>query len=403
SFLVFYSPASFSFTLKELYEVSLQNSEAIRVKKLDVEIARKTHSQVFSAILPTLSLSSTKTIREASSSAGAFGETEQTNSSIELSQTLFKGGAEYFSLPASRQSIKVSELNLKAYEIQYYDDLSSKFFNTLKLRQEINIIQRQINNLLQQVTTLKNRARIGKNRQTDVLAAQTQLARTVAESSQIKLQLQLAENDLRQYCALNNISELIDNNTVDSLKINSAWEQKILKSPNIEALEVQIEISDDQLAVARSSFLPSLKLDGNYYLQRSGILKDSDWDITLSAEWNLFNGGYDQAEKKKKLYEKNQYELKLSQLRRQKQIEFESTLTNFQQNIEIVKQLDHAVQLSKKNYEQHKKDMNQGLVNQLDVLRVLQDYLQTERTYNQYYFTTKYTWHKLKALAGETL
>ncbi|MCB0414924.1 MAG: hypothetical protein KDD50_11355, partial [Bdellovibrionales bacterium] len=50
SFLVFYSPASFSFTLKELYEVSLQNSEAIRVKKLDVEIARKTHSQVFSAI-----------------------------------------------------------------------------------------------------------------------------------------------------------------------------------------------------------------------------------------------------------------------------------------------------------------------------------------------------------------
>ena len=67
---------------------------------------------------------------------------------------------------------------------------------------------------------------------------------------------------------------------------------------------------------------------------------------------------------------------------------------------QIVKELDESVKLSRRNYREHVKDGNQGLVSQLDVLRAHQQYLQAQRQYHQQFYLAKIKWVQLRGLVG---
>ena len=66
----------------------------------------------------------------------------------------------------------------------------------------------------------------------------------------------------------------------------------------------------------------------------------------------------------------------------------------------ILLKLENAKKLSELNYKQHLKEARQGLVSQLDVLRVLEESIQAQQIYDQQEFEIKKAWVQLKVLAG---
>ena len=397
-FLVFFSGVSQAQTLKQVFEAAKSYSASMKDKRLAVEQAEEEKSKAYSTVLPTVSANSSNVWRD-QANVGAFGEGYQRTSWLNLSQPLFQGGAEYHALGIARRYPEIARLEKVTGELQLYEEVAAGFYELLRLVRQETIYSEQIMTLEKRVSTLKNRARIGRNKKTDVLAAESQLARTRAEAVRVESQLVAAANTLSNLTGLESF-QLKDPVDVKKLVVGTAWQENLQSVPYLKAAELSLEVAKKEVSVVKANFLPSIDLDGNYYLERAGILQESDWDVTVTATWELISGGEDLSEKRIQALEVQRLEAQLQQDRRHITKDFVALKRELEVRKDMVSKLKSAVELSKRNYEQHVREANQGLVSQLDVLRVLEDYLQVRQTYDQELFNVKRTWVKLQVLAG---
>ncbi|MCB0407449.1 MAG: TolC family protein [Bdellovibrionales bacterium] len=385
--------------LKQLFSAARSYTAKLKDKTIEEEIAKKEKSKVMAGVLPSLSATSSNVWRD-QADVGAFGEGYQRTSYLTLSQPLFQGGAEYYALKIAGQLPEIARLERKNEELNLYNEVAGLFYTVVRLRQNQTTYKEQEETLFRRVATLKQRAKIGRNKQTDVLSAESQLARVRAELSQIESQLIRAEQNLLNLTGVSELGSLSDDLDLNKLEVPLAWQNTLLETPRIRAAELALENSKKEVGVARSQFLPSVDLDANYYIERSGILKDSDWDVTINAKWNLFSGGEDISEKQIKDLEMRKLENYFLEEKRNIKNNFESLTKEFHLQKAVVAKLEQAVKLAEKNYKQHIKEANQGLVSHLDVLKVLEDYLQVRQNYDQQLYNAKVTWANLETMAG---
>lgn len=397
-FFMISGPAD-AMNLKEVYEKALESAARVQDRKLSVQIAEERKSQGYARVLPTINAQSDNVWRD-QANVGAFGEGYQRTSYLALSQPIFQGGSEYFSVKIAQSLPEIARLEKANEELVVFVDISRIFYEILKLKQIDKTYQEQEAALEKRVQTLIARARIGRNKQTDVLAAQSQLARTKAERVQIESQIVEMEQMLLNQIGLESVPELKDEVDIAKLEPSPAWETSLMEVPMIRAAELTLKNTERLESAATGTFLPSVDLGANYYLERAGILRESEWDVTINARWNLFSGGNDLAEKRVQNLEAKRLEAYLIENKRNLKKNYEALKKEFQIQKQVVLKLQSAVELAQKNYQQHVKEESQGLVNQLDVLRVLEEYIQVKRNYDQQYFTAKQTWSELQATAG---
>ena len=403
--LIFFILSSTSFNaqgvtnLKQLFSAARSYTAKLKDKAIEEEIAKKEKSKAMAGVLPSLSATSSNVWRD-QADVGAFGEGYQRTSYFTLSQPLFQGGAEYYALKIAGQRPEIARLEKKNAELNLYSEVASLFYTVVRLRQNQTTYKEQEGTLFRRVTTLKQRAKIGRNKQTDVLSAESQLARVRAELSQIESQRLRYEQNLLNLTGVSELGLLTDDLDLNKLEVPSEWQKTLLETPRIRATELALENSKKEVGVVRSQFLPSVDLDANYYIERSGILKDSDWDVTINAKWNLFSSGEDISEKQIKDLEVRKLENYFLEEKRNIKNDFESLTKEFLLQKAVVSKLEQAVKLAEKNYKQHIKEANQGLVSHLDVLKVLEDYLQVRQSYDQQLYNAKVTWANLEAMAG---
>ena len=63
---------------------------------------------------------------------------------------------------------------------------------------------------------------------------------------------------------------------------------------DLRALDAQVRAAEEGVGIARAGYLPGADLEANYYTHREGISKDIDWDVLLSLEIPIFEGGVTQ-------------------------------------------------------------------------------------------------------------
>jgi outer membrane protein TolC len=179
--------------------------------------------------------------------------------------------------------------------------------------------------------------------------------------------------------------------------------KKILTHPSVVIAELQIQNQKDQIRADGAGYLPKIDVDGKYYLDRAGILKDSDWDVTLNASWNLYGGGSTSSSKRISVLKLQQQEAILRETTSNLRNDFLTLSKNLEQQKQINLELKNAVEINKKNYEVHRSEFDKGLVNHLDLLRVLEEYLQAQKSYEQQIYATRTLWNEMNAMTGELL
>ena len=386
-------------SLDQLYEKAKNYNSLIKEKKFAKEIAFERKAQARSVVFPDLSANSQSVWRQ-QANVGAFGEGYQHTAYLSLVQPLFQGGAEYHTWQMAKNLPEIANLDLILQEINLYTDVAISFFDYLKQQQQKTTLQEQKNTLVRRVNTLEKRAKIGRNKLTDVLAAKTHLARITADLALLESQIINSRKSLANLTGEHVFANLIDDFHLNSLKISSTWEKNLLQTPLIKAQELTLENYKREIGIASANFYPSLDVEGKYYLDRAGILKDSEWDVTLTAKWDLFSGGMDLSEKRIKSYEMQSLEAKLQEKKQTLVNDFKALKESFQAQKAVLEKMKLAVELAQQNYTEHIKEVDQGLVNQLDLLKVLEEYLQIRQAYDQQTYEMKKTWIYLRALAG---
>ncbi len=387
-------------TLAELYQAAKSQTAAIQDRLLAVEIAKEQKSQVVATALPSVTAQSNNVWRE-QANVGPFGEAYQHSAFLNLTQPLFQGGSEYYAIGAARNLPQIAEYEKQQEELRIFALVAQAFYQTVRFQNELKVYGEQQKTLQDRLQTLKNRAKIGRSKTTDVIAAQSQLARIVSEQSRVERSLVASKRNLKNLSGVDNINLLVDPVSATTLQLNPDWDKQVSNNPQIKANELLLKNAEKERKAAQGTFLPNVDADANYYLDRAGILRDSSWDVTVVARWNLFNGGNDASEVRIRRLQAAQIEARLSDIKRTLQNDFQSLKKEFYLHQKTLSQLDEAVHLARQNYQQHLKEANRGLVSDLEALQVLEDYLQIRRTHDQQVFEAKMAYTQLQALAGE--
>ncbi|MEM7646677.1 MAG: TolC family protein [Pseudomonadota bacterium] len=399
-FLVFAGGDCKAQTLSEFFDTAKNNTALLKTQKLNVEIARQRKSQANSTILPSLSVESNNVWRD-QADVGPFGEGYQHSALLNLTQPLFQGGAEYYALGIAKNLPAIAKLEKQQEERRVFSLVAQSFYQALRLQKERDLFLEQEKTLNDLAKTLKKRSRIGRSKVTDLLAAQSQLARVRAERSQTERLLTASKRELQNLTAVNPVRELIDDIPVSSLQVKPHWENQLLKNPRFLANKLVLQNAEREVKAAKGTYLPTVDANANYYLDRAGILRDSEWDVTVNARWNLYNGGNDSSEVKVQRLEAAQLQMQLDDIKRTLKNDFASLKRELDIHQTLLKQMNEAVRLAKKNYREHVKEARRGLVNELDALRVLDQYLQIQRNQTQQIFEAKLTHAQLQALSGD--
>lgn len=392
-------------TLKEAFESAKKTTSLVANTKLDILKSEAEASSLRSSIKPTVELTSDNVFRDellsSSSVASSFGEAHQHNAEISVSQTVFRKGT-LDGLKYANNLPKVARLGLRRAEINLYLSVAESFLRLASLRQEVLDLEEQSKLLNDRIKEIKERAKIGRSKKTDLLSAQSGLARISADMASLRSQLILAEQDLAKKTGLEDFLYLQDEVDVAKLTPEPNWKDEVLKVANIRAAELNLEQLKLQVNTSKSDYWPTLDLTGNYYLERSGVLAESEWDVTLGASWEIYSGGETQSSVEIQKIELRKQEQTLSELKRNASIEFEARKREFQSRKKELIKLKEALRLAKSSYLEHRKEARSGLVSSLEVLRSLDDFLQIKRIYNQRSLEGKLSWVRLQALAGVT-
>lgn len=389
-------------TLDDYFAAALRRSEVVATQTELIHQAEERAKQASSALLPTVNGVASYTWQEPLPAGSAITSStlleRQPLARLTATQPLFRGFREFAALRQTRALVGAQNDDYLQARVLLFKDVVQNFYSVLSSEQDISNLDEEIrqNQVLEK--DIQDRVRIGRSRASELLNVQSTISTLRAQREQLQGQLAVAREALAFLSGLDATTALRDSEVIpQQLEPVSEYLARADLRPDVQAGKKRLTAGQENVAVARGAHLPSLDLNGNYYLDRPGILKDVTWDVQLALSVPIFSGGSLQSKVREAQSQSTQAELGLEQVRRQAQQEIRSLHQSVLFDRSQLEALEKATEIAKKNYAAQKRDYRLGLVTNLDVIQSLTAYLENQRAADRVRFVTKLDYLKLQA------
>ena len=387
-------------TLDEYYAAALKRSEVVATQSELIRQAEERYHQAGASRLPTVDAIATRTRLDDGASDATANPTRQRNSRLTATQPLFRGFREFATVRQTQALMGAQGEDYRGARVQLFKDVAQNFYDVLSLEQDLNNIHEQINQNLQREKELQDRVRIGRSRAGETLAVQATISTLRAQVEQLQAQLSVAREAFAFLSGLPAATPLRDTETLpanlDPIEIYLA---RLELRPDVKAAQQRLTAAQENISVARGAYKPSLDLNANRYLERSGSLENVDWDVQLALTIPLYAGGSLQSRVREAVSQSTQAELGTSQVRRQAEQEIRSVYQSVVFDRSQLGALEKATEAARKNYEVQRRDYRLGLVTNLDVLQAMTAFQENQRALDRARYTAKLDYLKLEAAA----
>ncbi|HOI29084.1 MAG TPA: TolC family protein [Melioribacteraceae bacterium] len=279
-----------------------------------------------------------------------------------FSQPIFTG----FRLSSLKNS---ADLNLRASEYDYSKDEIEKAFNVFTAFWNFYKTGEIKKAIKQNLDQMEKHLRDTKVFYDNGLVSTNDLLKLEVQRSNTKLMLLEAENNF-------NLARIMFNKAVGlELTANTSVtvDEKILEESDFELAEIsaeafasrnelkslskRIEASEKGISAAKSYWLPSVYLNGNYYysnpnprFQPARNKFDSNWDLSVSLNWDVWNWGFTSSQVLQAEETKIQLEITLEQIKESIQAEVYSNYLTFLKSSEKLNLSRLMLTQAKENY-----------------------------------------------------
>lgn len=397
--LVIFTCPAFAMNLEELYQLSINKNEDLAIATLTEEQTKESVRALTASLSPSVDLTSRARFGNETYTARSGLDRWDTSTALGVTQNLFQGGSEFALWELKSLIPQIALEEKKNRYTNFYAILSSAFFSYLSSLEEKTKLELQLQALTKRVSLIQDRVKIGRDRQSDLLASRGQLARLRADLSGLNTTLTRAETELRSLTGLSQIKSLSDSSNAQSLRLPTNANELLSTRPLQKSADLALKASEEEVQIEKSDYFPKLALSGNYYLDQTRAGRD-DYDVALELKWNLLDFGVT----KSNVAQKN-----ISQMIAQKRSEQikrlgDETLSNFRQTLETKKQelknLTMALQATEASYKRQIRDAENGLVNQLDVIQSLDSVIALEKLQIRASNEIKILYHQALAFLG---
>ena len=389
-------------TLDDYFAAALKRSEVVATQTELIRQAEERAKQASSALLPTVNGVASYTWQESLPAGTAVTSNtlldRQPLAKLTATQPLFRGFREFAALRQTRALLGAQDDDYQQARVQLFKDVAQNFYSVLSSEQDIANLDEEIRQNQVRERDLQERVRIGRSRSSELLNVQSTISTLRAQREQLQGQLSITRESLAFLSGLDSTTALRDSEVVpQTLEPLIDYLARLERRPDVQAGKKRLAAGQENVAVARGAHLPSLDLNGNYYLDRPGNLKDVTWDVQLALSVPIFAGGSLQSKEREAQSQRTQAELSLEQLRRQALQEIRSLHQGVLSDQSQLQALEKATDIARKNYAAQTRDYRLGLVTNLDVNQALTAYLENQRAADRVRFTMKLDYLKLQA------
>jgi outer membrane protein TolC len=170
---------------------------------------------------------------------------------------------------------------------------------------------------------------------------------------------------------------------------------------DVLALSDAWEVSKRQVDISRGGLLPTVTVEGNYFLMRNTAPQDSSWSSLLSVNFPLFEGTEIYGEITQSKLQSHEKLLELQRGVRLSRFDVRDAYIRTAAEIARCKALKLAMEASDENYYLQRQDYSLNLVSNLDVLSALQLRNQARQSYVQSFYEAKRLYEALLIAAGK--
>ncbi len=397
-------------TLKECYEQALHYSDVIQISDQSIQEAKTRYMQALGQVLPQISVQASEFLQDDSANTSNTNTTGQVVNTftrfsrpqvgLNATQNLFQGFKELAAIKMSRMDQARQRYNKDDAERLLYKDVAVAFFTVEQIEKSIVITERLLKVYHSQIEELNQRIKLGKSRESEVLAQQSDMSLLEANLAAKKGELKVAYEMLS---FLTGLSPQPPIRWIDptELKLNPEKEYLAIgqERPDIKASEQAAMLAKENITVQRSTILPAATAQANFYPYRVGFQKDIHWDATFNMGIPLFNWSSYGLIREAKIQAKKSA-LELDQLRRQSVTEIKKAYDKYQSSVDEYKKYTVAAKIAEKSYLKQREDFSLGLITNLDVLRAQNTWLLALQSQNTSQVQVLSDWISLQITAG---
>lgn len=297
---------------EEAIDLVLENNLGIQVARNTKRIDDNNASILNSGYLPTVTANGGGTIdRQKTEGVLANGETRTAdgaetrryNAALNVNYTLFDGLGRYYNYKSFKERSQQSELEVKQTIETTILQLFTVYYEVARLTENTNNLEQALEISKDRLTRARYQFEYGQNTGLDVLNAEVDINTDSINLLNSRQQLRNTMRDLN--LILNrelSTGFAIDTtvNFVPGLEMESMHNEAKMNNVRLQIVEKDITISNYNVKVARSNFLPTIGLTGTYGWNESNnnsplafSLQNTSTGVTgaINLTWSLFDGG----------------------------------------------------------------------------------------------------------------
>jgi outer membrane protein len=390
--------------LWDVYALAVERTERLASKVEDNEQAAAQSLQAVGAVLPHVFLNGSKNFQSSNYIGSGSPSSNIPNTSLYLSgtQTLLTGLDEVAGLTGAQANSDFQRHQLRNESVRLLLDVARSFYAVLQTEESLKSKQASKESTEKILAQLKNWQAVGRSRASEVLSTQAQLARLNAEIEEAQNNLAQARESLAALASLKPEQNFKSEEaySIPSYSLPDA-QAKMDSRPDVKAAQAGVGVADAFLLQAHGGHLPSLSVQGNYYLQKDGGSPAPEWNLLLVGSLPLFSGGEVVARERLMSSRKRQSEMQLSRTKREANEEIRQAYQSLVSSIQSTDAYHKAMEAGEAEYKAVTADYRNSLTTNLEVLRTLNALEETKDNYARAKYQTLFNQIWLGVATGE--
>ncbi len=408
------------FDLQTCFELAVLHSETLGLREEDIRVAQAQYWQAVGTILPKINIITSQQYQnsQGNSSTGGGGAivTDSTGglnvtgggtgtsffqSRLNVKQPLFSGFREFATSSAFKADVEARKYNKERSLQLLYLDVSDVFYQILMYEGDLKILAEVQSTLEQRIQELDRRVRLGRSRPSELLTAQADLSNTQVAIEQVRGLLGTSRELMSFLTAVpSRALKLKDTQSIPSVDALEAYLTGTGERPDVLATIAEERAAHKRLSATKGERLPTLSLEGNYYLIQDPSL-GRDWNVFLTLDLPLFAGGIIEARIREQKALVRASQLNLEQLRRTTDRDIRVAYSNFITSVAQVIRLHEGQKIAEQNYQAQNRDYDLGVVSNLDVIFALRQLSDAKRQLFDAEMETRVNMIRLHIAAGQ--
>ncbi|MFQ5580509.1 MAG: TolC family protein [Nitrospiria bacterium] len=400
--------AARSVTIEEAYRLALEKSEFILIAGEDVKLAEDEKLRARSALFPSIKADLSYQRRVDAKSSGNFvlRSEEDEDFQVTLTQQLFSGGRASANLRKSNLGIRGEIFNLRLAKEDLLFNIAKAYYEALKAENNVRIEEKEVRRLELHRRNSAKRVQVGEATNLVLLQAETELSGAKAKRIRVKNTLEEAKDRVALLAKIEGSFDLVVpamiplQDHVEAVWLRSAKENRY----DLKQSAIDINAADEDIAVAKGSFFPTLSLEASYRFtdqdpKGSFLIQDDFWAIAkLSIP--VFDGMLRDAELAQARSRSLQRKLSRKRLEDEVSVEVRRSLLNLVTLTREVLHLKEQVRFARETFSLASRQFEVGLGTSLEVLDANATLLDAERQLSNTRFDRELAILQLKKSSG---